>query len=232
MSIRRVLGWRFTLKAVLFDLGETLIKTAHMNEIFQRILSMHGIHRSLEEISTAHNEAGELLGFEHMKTMNDEYWVKRNNIFLEKLGVFGREDLARFISTRWWDYSDVALYSDVEETLSQLRQKGLKMGIITNGLQSDIEKIIAKTGLDTGFFDVIVTVSTKGQMKPEKEIFCCALDVLNVAPDEALYVGDTIEYDYSGAKKAGLKALVIDREDRVNANIEKIRDLREILALV
>jgi 2-haloalkanoic acid dehalogenase type II len=220
------------LKAVLFDLGETLIKTAHINEIFQRILAAHGIHRELEEISTAHNEAGEHFGFEHMKTMNDEYWVKRNNIFLEKLGVFDREDLARFISKRWWDYADVVLHSDVDETLSRLEQKGLKMGIITNGLQSDVEKIVAKSRLDTSFFDVIVTVSTKGQMKPEKEIFHYALDMLNVVPDEALYVGDTIEYDYAGAKKAGLKAVVIDREDRINENVEKIRDLREILTLI
>jgi len=45
-------------------------------------------------------------------------------------------------------------------------------------------------------------------------------------------VGDTIEYGYKGAKNAGLQALVIDRDGKINENVEKIRDLREILAFV
>jgi len=220
------------LKAVLFDLGDTLVKTADMIECFQRILKAHGIHRTREELTSAHVEAGKLLGFEFMKTMLDDYWVKRNTIFLEHLRIFGREDLAKIIAEQWWDYSDVAVCSDVAETLDQLKQRGLKMGIITNGLQSDFEKIMAKTKLNSNCFDVIVTVTTNGQMKPEQEIFHYALNMLNVAPNEALFVGDTIEYDYEGARKAGLKALLIDREGKIVADVEKIRDLREILALI
>lgn len=89
-----------------------------------------------------------------------------------------------------------------------------------------------KTKLNPDYFDVVVTVNTICRMKPEKEIFDHALRVLNVAPNEALFVGDTVEYDYEGARKAGLRALLIDREDKINGNIAKIRDLREILALI
>lgn len=220
------------LKAVLFDLGETLVKIADVTEIHRRILNAHGIQRTREEIVAANRTAEEQLGLELMKTMSDAFWVKRNNLFLEQLGVFGKEDLARFISERWWDYSDVALYPDAEETLPRLKQKGLKIGVITNGLQSDVGKIMARIKFDPCFFDVIVTVSTINRMKPEQEIFCHALNVLNVTPSEALFVGDTVEYDYEGAKKAGLKALLIDRHDRINGDYEKIRDLREILAFV
>jgi putative hydrolase of the HAD superfamily len=220
------------LKAVLFDLGDTLVKTADMIEAYQRILKAHGIHRTREELTAAHVEAGKLLGFEYMKTMFDEYWVNRNTIFLEHLGVFGREDLAKIIAEQWWDYSDVALHSDVTETLDQLKQRSIKMGIITNALQTDLEKIMSKIEMDPNYFDIIVTVNTICRMKPEKEIFAYALNVLNVNPNEALFVGDTVEYDYEGARKAGLKALLIDREDKINGNIEKIHDLREILTIV
>ena len=164
--------------------------------------------------------------------MFDEYWIKRNAIFLEHLGVFGREDLARSISEHWWDYADIDLQPDTIETLSQLKQRNVKTGIITNGLQTDFDKIISKTKLNLNFFDIIVTVNTFGHMKPEKEIFHHALEVLNVSPNEALFVGDTIEYDYEGARRAGMSALLIDREDKINENVAKIRDLREILALV
>jgi 2-haloalkanoic acid dehalogenase type II len=220
------------LKAVLFDLSDTLVQSVKLIETYQRILRAHGINRSQEELTAAHIEAGNLLGLEYMKTMSDEYWIKRNNIFLEHLGVFGREDLARIISEQWWDYSDVALYSDSLETLDQLKRRGIKMGIITNALQTDLMKIISKTKLNPDYFDIIVTVNTIGRMKPEKEIFDHALSVLNVAPNETLFVGDTVKYDYDGAKKAGLRALLIDRQDKLSGNVEKIRDLREILILI
>lgn len=40
-------------------------------------------------------------------------------------------------------------------------------------------------------------------------------------------VGDTVEYDYYGARKAGLKAFLIDREDKTDGEIEEIHDLRD-----
>jgi len=220
------------LKAVLFDLGETLVRIADVADIHQRILGAHGIHRRREELVEANKTAEKQLRLELMKTMSDEFWVKRNSLFLEQLGVFGREDLARFISQRWWDYSDVELYPDAKDTLNDLKRQGLKIGIITNGLQTDVGKIMSKISLDSRFFDVIVTVSRMNGMKPEQEIFRHALSILDVAPTEALFVGDTVEYDYEGAKKAGLKALLIDRHDRIAGDYEKIHDLKEILAMV
>jgi 2-haloalkanoic acid dehalogenase type II len=226
-------GGNKVLKAVLFDLGDTLVKTAD-NQVgtYQRILEACGIHRTREELNAAHVDAGRLLGLDYMASMLDEYWVKRNTMFLEHLGIFGRENLARMIAEQWWDYSNVALYSDVKETLDRLKQRGIKMGVITNALQTDLEKILSKTNLNPDYFKIVVTINTICRMKPELEIFHYALSILNVAPQEALFVGDTIEYDYEGAKKAGLKALLIDRENRITGDYEKIRDLREVLALV
>ncbi|MBX5327519.1 MAG: HAD family hydrolase [Candidatus Bathyarchaeia archaeon] len=220
------------MKAVLFDLGDTLIKTPCIVTNFQKILKTHGIYRAQEEILTAYEESEKLLSMELMKTMFDEFWIKRNNLFLEKLGVFGRIDLAKTIAEEWWDHADVSLYPDVNETPIELKRRGIKMGIITNGLQSDLAKLLAKTGLNTNAFDIIITVDPIGFMKPEREIFHHALEKIQVLPKEALFVGDTIEYDYKGAKNAGLQALVIDRDGKINENIEKIRDLREILAFV
>jgi len=220
------------LKAVLFDLGETLVRIADVAEIHARILEAHGIHRTREEIIAANKVAEIELGLELMKTMSDEFWVKRNTLFLEQLGMSGREDLARYISEHWWDYSDVALYPDAKETLPQLKQKGLKVGVITNGLESDVGKIMSKIRFDPCFFDVVITANAVSGMKPEQGIFHHALSILNVTPSETLFVGDTIEYDYEGAEKAGLRALLIDRHDSVAGDYEKIHDLREILALV
>lgn len=216
------------VKAILFDLGGTLVYTTEIPEVYKRILEAHGIKRSLEEISHAHEETERHLNIKRLAVLFEEYWIKWNLQILDRLGI--RENmrsLAETIANRWWDYSEVEFYSDVEETLQQLRERGLKIGIVTNGLESDYRQVLQKVGF-LDFFDVAVGVDTVGRMKPDREIFLYALDRLEVSPSEALFVGDRLEEDYEGARRAGLRPLLIDRDDVISSRVEKIRSLKEI----
>jgi len=216
------------VKAVLFDLGGTLINTAEIFEIWRRILEAHGIKRSLDEISLAHKETEKQLNPKDYPRLSDDFYIIWNLHILKKLGIRKNVQLlARKISEEWWDYSDVRLYPDAEEALKQLKRMGLKTGLVTNAFQSDIDQILPRVGL-ANFFDVAVGVDAVGKTKPDREIFLYALKKLGVAPQEALFVGDQIETDYEGARKAGLKALLIDREDKIRKRVKKIRGLKEI----
>jgi putative hydrolase of the HAD superfamily len=117
------------------------------------------------------------------------------------------------------------------EVLRKLKENGLKVGIITNTLQTDVEKVLSKLGLPD-FFDLVVSVDMAGKAKPAKEIFMYAAKRLKLKPQEMLFVGDDLEIDYEGAKKAGFKALIVDRETKVTQNVEKIKNLKEILRLL
>jgi len=148
--------------------------------------------------------------------------------FLDKLGIReNTQSLATTIAEEWWDYADARLYPDAKETLKQLKSMGLKIGIVTNGLQSDINEVLRKVGLNN-FFDVAVGIDALGKTKPNKEIFLYALKKLGATPQKALFVGDQIETDYEGARKAGLRALLIDREGKTRKKVKKIRSLEEI----
>ena len=61
------------------------------------------------------------------------------------------------------------------------------------------------------FFDVIVISAEVNKRKPSPEIFQKALKSLNVAPSEAVFVGDTLSMDIEGAKNVGMKAILILR---------------------
>ena len=218
------------MKAVLFDLGGTLINTAEIFEIWRRILEAHGIKRSLDEISLAHKETEKQLNPKDYPRLSDDFYIIWNLHILKKLGIRKNVQLlARKISEEWWDYSDVRLYPDAEEALKQLKRMGLKTGLVTNAFQSDIDQILPRVGL-ANFFDVAVGVDAVGKTKPDRESFLYALKKLGVAPQEALFVGDQIETDYEGARKAGLKALLIDREDKIRKRVKKIRNLKEVNA--
>lgn len=221
------------IKAVLFDLGGTLVKTSPISETMKEILEIYGVERSPEEIERARKATEKHVDIKELPTLGDEFWIRWNTQILERLGVCGKVSLlAEKITKLWWCHAKVELYPEVEKTLNLLKQSGLKIGLITNGLESDVREILPKVGL-VEFFDVEITSDTVGKMKPSKEIFLCALEKLGVMPHEALFVGDMVKHDYKGAKECGLKALLIDRENRVKeGDVEKIGSLTELLEYV
>ena len=217
------------LKAVLFDLGTTLVRTAPVPEIFNRLLAPYGIQRPLEEIDAALTEVSEQLRSEDYELPYDEFWRLYNKKILQRLGIQGNlESLADDITDRWWENADLELYPDVKETLRMLREMGLKIGIVTNGYQTDIDEILARTSL-TRAFDVTVGADAIHEPKPSKRIFLHALKKLGVPPQETLFVGDNPKIDYEGSENAGLKPLLIDRDGRAHEEIRRIRDLREVV---
>ena len=227
------LRMKMQVKAVLFDLGWTLIKTAEIPEIYKRILETYEVRVSSAEILEAHrgNEK-EVDVVKGQLELGRDFWVAWNLTVLERIGIEqNREFLAKKIDELWWDYADLEVYPDVMETLNQLRAKGVKTGVITNGLKKDYEQILTRLKLANSF-DVVVGVDTCNKGKPDKEIFLYALEKLRVRPEEAVFVGDSVKYDYEGARGAGLKPLLIDREGKVTEDVETIRSLTEVLLYV
>lgn len=221
------------IKAILFDLGGTLVKTSPIPEIFQKILQAHGVCRSTEEIEEARKITEKQTDIKMLPTLAEEFWNMWNTQILEQLEIYNCVSfLAKRITELWWHYAEVELFPDAEKTLKLFKKSGLKVGLITNGLESDLKEILSRVRL-TGFFDTQIASNTVGKMKPCKEVFLRALEELNILPIEAIFVGDMIENDYKGAKDCGLKALLIDREDIVkNEDIEKIVTLTELLEQV
>ena len=220
------------IKAVLFDLGGTLVKTIHAHEIHRKILEAYGINVPLDKIAEAHGANQRELDVEEMARLGGNYWIKWNLRMLEKLGIKeNREFLARKIDELWWEYAKLTAYPDVQETLANLSSKRIKMGIVTNGTEKDFKQILQRLSL-TNYFDIVVGVEVCKKAKPHKEIFLHALARLHVEPEEAIFVGDSFEYDYEGARKAGLKPILIDRDGKGLANVNSIRHLTELLKYV
>jgi 2-haloalkanoic acid dehalogenase type II len=220
------------VKAVLFDLGGTLVKITEIPHVMKKILKHRGINRSLEEISQARMKAEKELDFRDLTKLLDEFWVQWNLRILNNLQVKSKtRTLAEFIATHWWNYSNVGLYPDAEKTLPPLKERDLKIGLITNGLQSDINEILPKVGLQN-FFDTIIVIDTLRKMKPDTEVFHHALQNLKIAPSQPIFIGDEIEADYNGAQRAGLTAYLIDRNGKIqDENVNKITSLADLFRL-
>lgn len=220
------------VEAVLFDLGGTLIETTEIPQVMKRILEERGINRSLNEITHAWKEAEKGLNFRDLAKLLDEFWVQWNLRILDNLQVTSNtRTLAEFIAAHWWDYCNVTIYPDAEKTLPLLKDRDLKMGVVTNGLQSDVDEILSKVNLEN-FFDVVVVIDTLRKMKPDVEVFHHALQELKTAPSNAIFIGDEVEADYSGAQKAGVTPYLIDRDGKIrDKSLKKMSSLDDLFKL-
>ncbi len=97
--------------------------------------------------------------------------------------------------------------ADTHDALARLRAAGLRLGVVSNS-DGRVEEALEAAGLRS-YFDVVVDSALAGMEKPDPAIFRSALDVLGVAPAEALYVGDLYEVDVVGANAAGIPAVLL-----------------------
>lgn len=124
-----------------------------------------------------------------------------------------------------------------EESLEVVRQIGqfAHVGLITNG-PSQIQRDKIERLAIGDLFEVILVSEEEGVWKPDPLIFSRALDRFGVAPEAAIFVGDSPEHDIAGAQAAGILSVWINRRGREwpggpRADRE-IRTLTELLVLL
>ncbi len=95
------------------------------------------------------------------------------------------------------------------QLLKKLRAK-YKLGLVSNfAYAPGFWRILRRFKL-TGFFDAIVVSGELGLRKPHEKIFQEALDKLDANPEDAVFVGDSLKADVNGAKKLGLKTILVE----------------------
>ena len=148
--------------------------------------------------------------------------ASRETVFrvLANLGTVMRQFRARF-----------ALFPDVEPALKQLKAQGLALGLITN-IDYDLIPTCQELGL-ASYLDFLVTSLDAGAAKPNPAIFAFALKRAGIKASEALHVGDQYHVDVAGARAAGLRALLIDRDGLFpDAACPRITSLGEVVGYV
>lgn len=100
------------------------------------------------------------------------------------------------------------LFPDVIDTLVWLRDRGFRLASITNRGYSGprFHEELEELGLASLFEHVTISCDV-GYMKPHPRIFQYALEQAEVAPEEAVMVGDSLRADVEGAKTMGMLAV-------------------------
>ncbi|WP_159991191.1 phosphoglycolate phosphatase [Pelistega ratti] len=126
------------------------------------------------------------------------------------------------------------LYPYVVEGLHTLQKAGLLLAVVTNKPEEFTHPLLDKMGI-THFFDCIVSGDTCSRKKPFPDPLFYACKKLNISPQEALFIGDSIN-DAQAAQAAQMDVLLLPygynegisvQTLKVNAIVEDIRFVAE-----
>jgi HAD superfamily hydrolase (TIGR01549 family) len=213
------------LRAVLFDVDFTLAKPGPDlgPEGYERLGRRFGLELEPGRYDEARRHAVSTLKRHPELDHDEEVWV----VFTEQIirGMGGNSNRAYECAvemTRAWEHAqNFDLYEDVLPTLADLRERGLKIGLVSN-TGRDLRLFVTHHRLDV---DGAVSSGAHGKTKPHPAIFEAALEQLAVEPGDAAMVGDSIEDDVEGARAVGMRGLLIDREGRYPDVEDKLTDL-------
>ena len=108
-------------------------------------------------------------------------------------------------------------YPDAAPALTALRERGLAI-VVASNWDSSLGEVIERTGLGS-LVDGVVASADVGVVKPAPELFAAALELAGVPASRALHVGDSPANDVAGAHAAGLRAVLVVRDDAMSAAV-------------
>ena len=203
-------------RLVLFDLDDTLcdyararalrLRLAFSLDLGERAVAPGAAERDLDRM-IADSLATEDHGADH---------------FPELFRRHGVDDPAIAEAAAGWYRANrchgLELFGDALETIAALRDLppsdgGRVIGLVTNGPAEVQREKIALLGLDR-VVDFAVVSGEFGIWKPDPRIFWEALRLGGAAPEEALFVGDSAEFDIAGARAVGMRTVWVNRSDR------------------
>jgi putative hydrolase of the HAD superfamily len=101
-------------------------------------------------------------------------------------------------------------FEEVPHVLRELRARGCRLVVVSNWDVS-LHEMLERTGL-APLIDGAISSAEAGAAKPDPAIFAPALELAGVGPEHAVHVGDTPEEDVAGARAAGIRAVLLQRE--------------------
>jgi len=219
------------VRVVSFDFGGTLaFEEVEDWNAYHEILSRLGVGVDVERVKEAYRRAK--LSWDERRRRGEIWSEGQMAIFVEDilrfLGAGDRSIVGRVLDM-WASAKRFRAYEDAREALEALRGRGYRLIVISNvSSERNLRAYLSQINLG-GYFECLVASGTVGFEKPSREIFSIASRKAGVSPEEILHVGDDYEADYLGAIRAGLRAVLLDREGKHSgAGMAKVRSLLEL----
>ncbi len=221
-------------KAVVFDLGMTLIYPPMSSSFLERLKEFGG--------SAERTEIRDALSFVDRHFMNNypgyinrdvkEFYTSYASMVFAYLHItdIPVKEFSKAMMEKSPPRSEWRTFADALPCLEGLKNMNCPVGLLTNW-DLGARDLLKKMNL-YGYFKSIVVSSEINSEKPEPEGFLKTLSNLELSAEEVIYVGDNFYDDVRGANNVGIKALLVERWSKhayPEGNYERISGLHQVL---
>jgi 2-haloacid dehalogenase len=226
-------------QAIIFDFDNTLINYNQCEqEALRRTLITHEI---IDEQEQTWNEFWSVYD-----PINWAYWDRRHTLTRTELTLFtfrdalqaylGHSGFAESLAATYWDtFCNICYFEPGAHEILTYVSSSYRIGMITNGYGESQRRRLRACGIDNFFHSLMISDEVKVN-KPDPLIFEMAIKDLQVAREQVLFVGDSLNDDYHGAKNAGIDfcfynplGKLIEKEYTPLYHIQELSQLRNIV---
>ena len=216
------------IKLIVFDLWQTLIPASIDFVHLHSLLSESEI--SVPEFISRYEKAVQLKKYKNFEELRKDF-----------LKEFNQED-NELLESEFYEiylnrFDKINFYPETKATLQKLKKQGYQLALLSNNESTHAKQIEDKL-LFRDYFDFLCYSFEVGAIKPDKKMFLTVLNKLNVKPNEAIMVGDSLGSDVGGSASVGMHNCLIERkfsDKRFAPNIKpefKITSLDELFKVL
>lgn len=225
------------IKAVIFDLDDTLYDCSGT-------LVEQGRRQAAKTIARIINCSAEM-AYRLQGEFEEEYGTKVN-IYEKIVKLYNLPDtyinqlLDEFICV---NISDITLFSDAAESLTQLKSKNYRLFLVTSGEEQIQKKKIDVLGLNNSYFDDIL-IADRNNPQAKGTCFYDIIQRYTLKPEEIICVGDKIDDEIAAGKSLGIVTVMFehgrhyhfyrknqDKSVRPDYSIKYLKELLQLITL-
>lgn len=211
---------RMAIEGIIFDLGHTLMFLDRpWTEIFARgvndlaaLLTTEGLDLDGEAFGQALLERRSEGFARAQQTLREVTAEESMRWTFARFGLPDPEPaLVRSAIDAFFAYEDIhwLAYPESSHVLEELSARGLRLGMFSNATDDPfIQNLVDRLGFRP-WLDPALTSAGTGIRKPDPAAFAPILEAWGLAPASVVMVGDTLDADILGARRAGMRSVWI-----------------------
>lgn len=223
---------RILPKFIFFDLDDTLLD----DEVSTQVGVSKLFEKYSPQVTDCHQRWADALDEYYPAFLSGDINVQQLQMarirYVLPEQTFGDEEALAAFEYFMVNYVEGAtLFDESKSVIATLKQKGIGLGVISNGPDDMQVRKLKAVGLYDQF-DVVVTAERAGVGKPNVAIFDFAVAEAGMTVKDCWCVGDNINNDVLAANEAGLTGVLLDRSGKhSDYRGDKISELSEICEL-
>lgn len=192
-------------RAILFDLDDTLISFGRRRDLLEEVAGQFALPAGTGDALEAKFKL-----FWDDPDRHREWRFKLGEARIHVMGLAFADlglpaDQARPVAERFhaWREEQVAFFPQAVETVDELKARGVKLALVTNGDAAGQRAKVERFDLARRF-DHVQIEGEAGFGKPEERAYLHAMEALGVAAAETWMVGDNLEWEVAAPQRLGI----------------------------